>query len=136
MRRPHRERDKDPAPLTLSLLKGPTASECNVNRYKRAYLRDMIIAGKAKPSLVVSHTVSLDDAANSGADDSTAIDHLSLAEVLVQLESLSERQATVVKLRFYGGLKIEEIALFLGVSDRTVKSDWRVARAWLMDRLE
>ena len=80
--------------------------------------------------------VSLGHAATSATDDSTAIDHLDLAEVLVQLESLSERQATVVKLRFYGGLKVEEIALVLGVSDRTVKSDWRVARAWLMDRLE
>ena len=35
--------------------------QCNVKRYN-AYLRDMIIAGKAKPSFVVSHSVPLDDA--------------------------------------------------------------------------
>ena len=38
--------------------------QCNVKRYN-AYLRDMIIAGKAKPSFVISHTVSLDDAADA-----------------------------------------------------------------------
>ena len=38
--------------------------QCNVKRYN-AYLRDMIIAGKAKPGFVVSHTVSLDDATDA-----------------------------------------------------------------------
>ncbi len=38
--------------------------QCNVKRYN-AYLRDMIIAGKAKPGFVVSHTVPLDDATDA-----------------------------------------------------------------------
>lgn len=80
--------------------------------------------------------VSLGSAASEMVDGSPVLDHLALAEVLRQLERLSERQANVVKLRFYGGLKVEEIALLLGVSDRTVKNDWRVARAWLLDTLD
>jgi RNA polymerase sigma factor (sigma-70 family) len=40
-----------------------------------------------------------------------------------------------VKLRFYAGLSVEEVAETLGVSPRTVKRDWNYARAWLFDRL-
>lgn len=35
--------------------------QCNVKAYNR-YLRDLIIAGKAKPSFVVSHEINIDDA--------------------------------------------------------------------------
>ncbi|KAF8991984.1 hypothetical protein BDQ17DRAFT_1254357 [Cyathus striatus] len=38
--------------------------QCNVKAYNR-YLRDLIISGKAKPSFVVSHNLSLDDAADA-----------------------------------------------------------------------
>ena len=79
--------------------------------------------------------VSLEHAADEPAGDAATLDHLALAEALEELEILSERQARVVKLRFFGGLTAEEISEVLGVSDRTVKDDWRVARAWLMERL-
>jgi DNA-directed RNA polymerase specialized sigma24 family protein len=42
----------------------------------------------------------------------------------------------VVELRFFGGLQEEEIAEVLGVSIITVKRDWKVARAWLVGRLQ
>jgi DNA-directed RNA polymerase specialized sigma24 family protein len=42
----------------------------------------------------------------------------------------------VVELRFVGGLQEEEIAEVLGVSVITVKRDWKVARAWLIGRLQ
>jgi DNA-directed RNA polymerase specialized sigma24 family protein len=41
----------------------------------------------------------------------------------------------VVELRFFGGCSEEEIAKILEVSVRTVKRDWRVARAWLFAEL-
>jgi RNA polymerase sigma factor (sigma-70 family) len=44
--------------------------------------------------------------------------------------------AQVVKLRFYGGLSVEETAQALGISDRTVKRDWQFARAWLFQALK
>lgn|ERR1017187_2291604 len=50
---------------------------------------------------------------------------------LGKLEQLDPRQAHVVVFRFFGGLSEEEIASVLGVSARTVKRDWRMARAWL-----
>ena len=58
-------------------------------------------------------------------------DLLALDEALHKLARLSERQARVVELRFFGGLSIEETAEMIGVSPRTVKGDWRVSRAWL-----
>ena len=60
---------------------------------------------------------------------------LDLDEALGQLHELHERQARVVELRFFGGLSVEETAKVLETSPRTVKGDWRVARAWLHDRL-
>ena len=54
---------------------------------------------------------------------------------LKSLEDLSKRQAEIVELRFFGGLKVEEIADLLDVSDRTIRNEWRAARAWLRSEL-
>jgi RNA polymerase sigma-70 factor, ECF subfamily len=67
--------------------------------------------------------------------DTAGADILSLDEALVRLESLHERQARVVELRFFGGLTVEETAEVLDCSARTVDGDWSVARAWLRDQL-
>lgn len=56
---------------------------------------------------------------------------LALEEGLTRLALASERQARVAEMRLFGGMSVEESAHALGVSDRTVKRDWRVARAWL-----
>ena len=57
---------KLPQPKNSSPRGAPSnpTGQCNVKRYN-AYLRDMIMAGKAKPSFVVSHEVPLDDAADA-----------------------------------------------------------------------
>ena len=62
-------------------------------------------------------------------------DMLLLDEALNQLAACDARQARVVELLFFGGLTEEEAAGVLGVSDRTVKRDWRNARAWLQAQL-
>lgn len=54
-----------------------------------------------------------------------------LDEALVALERVSQRQARVVELRYFGGLTLEETGEVLGISLVTVKRDWAVARAWL-----
>jgi DNA-directed RNA polymerase specialized sigma24 family protein len=46
------------------------------------------------------------------------------------------RTEDVVELRFFGGLTEAEVADVLGVSAITVKRDWKVARAWLVNRLQ
>lgn len=63
------------------------------------------------------------------------VDLVELDDELNALRALNERQARVVELRFFGGLSVEEAAEVLGVSPRTVKGDWMVARAWLRERL-
>ena len=56
---------------------------------------------------------------------------LAVDAALDLLSRLDARKAQVVELRFFGGLSIEEIAAAIGVSPRTVHSDWAFARAWL-----
>jgi RNA polymerase sigma-70 factor (ECF subfamily) len=72
--------------------------------------------------------ISLEDAcaiANAGSRELLALD-----EALARLATQDPRQARIVELRFFGGLKEAEVAEALGVSTRTVKREWRVARAW------
>jgi RNA polymerase sigma factor (TIGR02999 family) len=56
---------------------------------------------------------------------------LALDAALNQLAALSPRQVRVVELKFFGGLGVPEIAKTLNISDKTVKRDWALARAWL-----
>jgi RNA polymerase sigma factor (TIGR02999 family) len=60
---------------------------------------------------------------------------VALDDALRRLAEQSERLALVVELRFFGGLSVEETAQTLGVSDRTIKRDWRLARAFLEEAL-
>ncbi|MDH4065817.1 MAG: sigma-70 family RNA polymerase sigma factor, partial [Acidobacteriota bacterium] len=48
---------------------------------------------------------------------------------------LDSRQAKVVELRYFAGMSVEEAAQVLGVSTKTVKRDWSLARAWLRREL-
>src|SRR5262249_2210222 len=63
-------------------------------------------------------------------------DLLALDELLAKLETADPRAAHVVELRFFGGMTEEEVGEALSVSAITVKRDWKVARAWLMSRLQ
>jgi len=54
-----------------------------------------------------------------------------LDHALERLSKLDARQSRIVELRFFGGLTVEETAEFLGISPKTVKRDWSVAKAWL-----
>ena len=56
---------------------------------------------------------------------------LALHEALERLAKKEPRQVRIVELRFFGGLTVEEAAEVLGISPKTVKRDWTVARAWL-----
>ena len=60
---------------------------------------------------------------------------LILDEALTHLAQMDARQARVVELIYFGGLTEEEAAEVLGISVRTVKRDWRDARAWLQAEL-
>jgi RNA polymerase sigma factor (TIGR02999 family) len=61
---------------------------------------------------------------------------LAVDAALHRLAEWDARQAKVVELRFFGGLTVEETADALGISSKTVKRDWSLARAWLHTQIE
>ncbi len=74
---------------------------------------------------------------HAGGPDSpeAVVDWLALDEALAQLEKEDARLAEVVMLRFFAGLSVERTAEVLGISDRQVKRDWALARAWLYEKI-
>ena len=73
--------------------------------------------------------LELDEAALVTPEQPGAI--LALNDALERLATLDSRAAQAVELRYFGGLKQEEIAEVLKVSTKTVRRDWEAARAWL-----
>jgi RNA polymerase sigma factor (TIGR02999 family) len=69
------------------------------------------------------------------AADAYGAELLELDEALERLALRNPRHARTVECRFFGGMSVEDTAAALGVSPRTVKSDWALARAWLYDAL-
>ncbi|RPJ87115.1 MAG: sigma-70 family RNA polymerase sigma factor [Acidobacteria bacterium] len=59
-------------------------------------------------------------------------DTVALDQALTALAKVDERKSRVVELRFFGGLNEKETAAALGVSEETVRRDWRLAKAWLL----
>lgn len=61
---------------------------------------------------------------------------LTIDEALQELEKLDPRQSKIVELRFFGGMTVAEVAEQLGLSKRTVESEWTMAKAWLRRWIE
>lgn len=91
-------------------------------REKRGGASARVAAGEA-PDSIPSAT---------GADPGELLD---LDRALEDLALRDERQARIVELRFFAGLEMSEVATCLGVSLSTAEREWRVARAWLGQRL-
>jgi len=64
------------------------------------------------------------------------IDVLDLEDALKRLGEVAPRQERIIEMRFYAGLSVQEVATVLGLSERTVMYDWRMARAWLRTHLK
>lgn len=67
----------------------------------------------------------------SGLEAEQRLDVLALDRALTKLAALDSGQARIVELRFFAGLTVEEAAQALERSPRTIKREWRMARAWL-----
>jgi len=80
--------------------------------------------------------VDLSDVRELARVSASPIDFIDLDAALNDLARLDPRQAQMVELRYFGGLENAEIAAVLGISEPTVVRDWRIARAWLHDRLQ
>ena len=62
-------------------------------------------------------------------------DIVALDAALEALAAFDPRAASIVELRFFGGLTVEEAAEVVGVSPRTVKREWAAAKAWLLGEM-
>lgn len=89
--------------------------------YARGHLREKRGGGKA--------AVPLTETLAFSPEHSEEL--IRLDEALKRLSTIDPRQGKIVELRFFGGLSVEETSEFLGVSPKTVKRDWAVAKAWL-----
>src|SRR5262249_25773194 len=65
-----------------------------------------------------------------------ALDLLALNEALDRLEATSPRKARLVKLRYFAGLPLPEVAALLGIAQSTAESDWTYAKTWLKREME
>lgn len=80
-----------------------------------------------------SPRLSLSEADGVGVEP--ALEVLAVDRALTQLAKLDADQARIVELRYFSGLTVEETAHVLGTSPRTVKREWRLAKAWLYEQL-
>jgi RNA polymerase sigma-70 factor, ECF subfamily len=78
--------------------------------------------------------LSLDEAAISSEEKDA--DLLVLNEALDDLAAIDAQQSRVVELRVFAGLTVEDTAEALGISPRTVKREWSMAKAWLHQRIK
>ena len=102
-------------------------------RVMRQVLVDYARAGGAAKRGAGRVRVTLSQVSDMGSGPD--IDILALEAALTRLATLDAGQARLVELRFFAGLTLEEAADVLGRSPRTLKRDWRSARAWLQREL-
>jgi RNA polymerase sigma-70 factor (ECF subfamily) len=102
---------------------------CTVARAMRRVLVDHARSHKAERHGGAIRKVSLDDHGPAIFRDLPQL--ISLDVALEKLAKLNPRQAQVVELHSFAGLTEEEAAEILDVSLKTVKNDWRFAKAWL-----
>lgn len=107
----------------------------------RAYVH--AAAARAMRFVIVDHVRARSAVKRSGTRETLVLDKvvdtlerqhldiLALNEALECLAEMSERQAAVVELKFFGSLTMPEVANALGLSIGTVEADWAAARSWL-----
>lgn len=100
----------------------------------RRILVEQVRKKSAKKRLGGRYQVTLDGATERG--EGKPLDILRLDEALQELEDFSPRKARLVEFRFFAGLSIEETAATMDVSPSTIKREWKLAKAWLYNRLK
>jgi RNA polymerase sigma factor (TIGR02999 family) len=106
---------------------------CMVAQMMRRILVDAARARGARKRGGGVLDVSLDETALLSRAPNQSI--LVLDEALTVFSQIAPRQAKVVELRFFGGLTEQEIVAALRISPRTVRRDWKLAKAWLLREL-
>lgn len=80
--------------------------------------------------------VTLTASAGMGEENAAAVEVLALDQMLDALHKLDPRAAQIVELRYFGGYEETEIAGMLRIHERTVRRDWRKARAFLLAEMQ
>ncbi|MBZ5637026.1 MAG: sigma-70 family RNA polymerase sigma factor [Acidobacteriia bacterium] len=80
------------------------------------------------------HLVRLEDAPTLAVRDDENL--LAIHDALDRLSKTAPRHARIVELRYFAGLSVEEAAVVLGISDRTVRREWQMAKAWLYNEVQ
>jgi RNA polymerase sigma factor (TIGR02999 family) len=105
------------------------------------------IAARTMRSILVDHARAQRSQKRGGTHEHVALDDalvihrepevdlVALDDALNTLAAMDVRRSSVVEMRFFGGLSVEETAEVLEVSPETVMRDWKVAKAWLMREL-
>lgn len=99
----------------------------------RRVLVDYARGRQAKKRDAAREAISLDETLVLAPGRSEQL--IELDEALNRLAERDLRQSRIVELKFFAGLSEEETGLLLGISTRTVKRDWRIARAWLYQEM-
>lgn len=145
LRREHRDHTLDPTALVhemyLRLVDQRRATWANRAQFfgiaaqlMRRVLVDHARARQADKRGGAATFVSLAAAADT-PDDSRIADVLAIDEALERLATRDPEQVQIIELRFFAGLTVEETARVVGRSPRTVKREWRLAKAWLYREL-
>jgi RNA polymerase sigma factor (TIGR02999 family) len=105
------------------------------------------LAAQVMRTILVDHARSHASAKRGGGTRNLELDEafvvsqqkaaevVALDEALKQLALIDPRQSTIVELRFFGGLTVEEAAEVLHLSPVTIKREWSTAKAWLYHEL-
>lgn len=91
------------------------------------YARNRSAAKRGGPA---QQKIELTDEAGCAVEIESA-ELLDLDRALAEFASIDPRASRVVELRYFGGLSADETAEVLGISSKTVKRDWTIAKAWL-----
>lgn len=106
-------------------------------RVMRQILVDRARASRAQKRGGGAMHMPLDEGlAGLAAGDASADVVLELDAALQDLQAADPRLARLVELRFFVGMEVEECAELMGVTARTLRRDWRKARAFLYAALE
>ena len=145
LRKEHRDHTLDPTALVhelyLRLVDQRRATWANRTQFfgvaaqlMRRVLVDYARARQAHKRGGSATFVSLAAAADT-PDESRVADVLAIDEALERLAAFDPEQVRIIELRFFAGLTVEETARLVGRSPRTVKREWRLAKAWLYREL-
>ena len=78
--------------------------------------------------------LSLDETAIISTD--RAEEFIALDDALTSLAEMDPHKSRIVEMKFFGGLNFEEVAEVEKVSSRTIRREWRKAKAWLQQEMQ